>query len=230
MKKLEFKRIVVSTHSLRDGLVAAYAAEGENGLKGEVTRSDIERLLRNSIRRTGQRYGTEPVVETLTKRGVFDESSSRLLRLAISETLRNAYKDVTAESLFWLLFNEDSSLSHREQFIVSLAIVRARRPRSANWFVSKYGSILEERDYALVKKIAAVLKLLELLERCSSGVSARSGAFGISIRVQPSGNGFPATLVRSAATTLSYYLKFPVEVIVEQEELVPEIGVTKYGS
>lgn len=230
MKKLKFKRLLASTHGLRDGIVAAYAAERASGLRSEVTLSDIERLLRISVRRPRRRYITDPVVDALTRRRVFDESSSGLLRLAMSGMLSNAHREVSAESLFWLLFNEDSSLSHREQFIVSLSIVRARRPRSANWLISRYGSVLEERDGILVKKITAVLKLLELLERRSSGVNVRSGAFGISIRVQPSGNHFPASLVRSATSTLTDYLKFPVRVTAERAEIIPEMEVVKHGN
>jgi exopolyphosphatase/guanosine-5'-triphosphate,3'-diphosphate pyrophosphatase len=157
MKKLKFERLLVSTHGLRDGIVAAYLAEGKAGLREGVTQSDIERLVRNCVRSPGRSYRTAPVMEAFIRRGVFDEVSSNLLHLAVSELLSNAHEDVSADSLFWLLFNKDSYLSHRDQFIMALSIVRTRRPRTANWFISRYGNVLEKRDGVVVKKVAAVL-------------------------------------------------------------------------
>ena len=50
------------------------------------------------------------------------------------ESFLDLYLNTRAESLFYPMLNEDSYLDHRDQIALALSLVRAKAPKTANWF------------------------------------------------------------------------------------------------
>jgi exopolyphosphatase/guanosine-5'-triphosphate,3'-diphosphate pyrophosphatase len=69
-------------------------------------------------------------------------------------------------SMFYMIIDEDNAhLSHREQMILAISIVRTKKAKTTNWLFARYRSIMQPQNRKSVEKIAACLSLSEILER-----------------------------------------------------------------
>jgi len=119
-------------------------------------------------------------------------------------------------------------MSHRDQLLMALSVVRARRPRTANWLMRRYDGVFS-LDAKLVKRLGACLKLMEILDRSRAQYRvAYSG--GLRISVIASKGSFPLELARIAALAFASAIKRPVAVFVSAKERERHVGLVKVGS
>jgi len=200
MKKLGFQKVTVSTHGLRDGVLASFI---ENPLayhkEGPVTISQT--LLR---RAKSPADGAPQVTRALESFGLIDRREREMLefgfRFAMSEL-----SSTRPESFFFTLMDLDSSLSHRDQLIASLALAQTRKSRSAEWLYAKYKPMLKPKSRNVISKLAAMITFLEVLARTESKAkfSFIEHNSKIKIRVITKKKEFPSLVLRDAVAELS---------------------------
>jgi exopolyphosphatase / guanosine-5'-triphosphate,3'-diphosphate pyrophosphatase len=227
MKKLGFDEVTVSTHGLRDGILTEFLERGIRGNNGRIQKEDVERLLGRPIVSPGQEDNVE-LLDCLVRNGLLDERQKKVLLMAAWRGSSPDCVEADPDAVFGTLMSEDMPLSHEDQFLMAVSVVRARRPRTANWLVRKYDSVLA-RDVKIVKKMGACLRLMEVLDRSKAQFRvAYSGGLRVSI-IQNEGP-FPLELARMAALGLSSAIKKPVTIFVSAKERERHAGLVKVGS
>jgi len=74
--------------------------------------------------------------------------------------------NINLHNLFYMIIDEDNPhLSHREQTILAISIIRTKKAKTANWLFSRYRSLTQPQNRKSIEKIAACLSLSEILER-----------------------------------------------------------------
>ena len=216
MERMNLGTLTVSTDGLRDGILSEFLAKGGNAFPAIVQNDEIERILqRPSIfARTGSNY---ELAESLVRNGIFDERQETLLLMALERGRDPDCVQAKPDALFGIVMSEDLAMSHEDQILMSISLVRARRSRTANWFLRKYGGPLSHGDVKAVRKMGACLRLMEILDR--SGASFKvSFSGGLRINVIGSEGPFPLELVRNAALAFSAAIKRNVFVAVSVKE------------
>ena len=120
MKKLGFRRVVVSTHGLRDGILSSFLEDPLGYHKGNVGRVPPKKIKSRRERRVQLVVG-----RFLNKLEEFDLIESReadIIRFSLKWLMGDA-SSLRPESVFSLMMDEDSSLQHRDQLLGSLAVI-----------------------------------------------------------------------------------------------------------
>ena len=112
------------------------------------------------------------------------------------------YLSTTGESLFYSILNEDSALEHGDQVALALALVRSKASKTANWFYSKYKSILIDKNRQSIVVLSAFIQLGVILELTSSKARLRVRDGELSVEVLTDRADFPALLLGQAVKEL----------------------------
>ena len=226
MERLGFESVTVSTHGLRDGILAEFLEGGLRVTNGVASREDVEHLLARPGQAAGRAEAVE-FLECMLKNGFIDERQHKILFAAARRGLGPDSAEADPDAVFGILMSEDLPMSHEDQLLLALSVVRARRPRTANWLAREYTDVLED-DIKLVKKMGACLRLMEILERSKAQFRvAYSG--GLRVSVVGSEGHFPLELARMAALSLSAAIKKPVTIFVSAKERERHAGLVKVG-
>jgi hypothetical protein len=116
-------------------------------------------------------------------------------------------------NLFYMIIDEDNPhLSHREQLILALSIIRTKKAKTANWLFARYNSIMQPQNRRSIEKIAACLSLSEIVERIKSKVRfARCSQKEIVLTfIRAKNNAFPLTLIESALKNFKEAFDIPL--------------------
>ena len=226
MGKLGIKRLTVSTHGLRDGILAEFLERGTRPSNGMTSREEVERLLVRPDH-SPDFAGDHDLVECMARNGVVDGRQKKILLAAAVRGRSPDVVDADASTAFGTLMSEDMPMSHEDQLLAALSVVRARRPRTANWLMRRYRDVLSD-DAKVVKKMGACVRLLEVLDRAKAQFRvAYSG--GLRISVIASDGPFPLELARMAALVLSSAVKRPVTIFVSAKERERHAGLVRVG-
>jgi exopolyphosphatase/guanosine-5'-triphosphate,3'-diphosphate pyrophosphatase len=224
MKHLDFGRVTVSTHGLRDGILTEFLEGGVRSTSGIAQREDIERLL-GRAEPPADLAGTVDLLQCMERNGLIDGREKRILSLAAARGMSPDSSEADADAVFGILMSEDPPLSHEDQLLLAVSVVRARRPRTANWLARKYKSTLS-RDVKLVKKLGACIRLTEVLAK--SGAQFRVAySGGLRVSVVESHGPFPLELARMAALALSSSVGKPVTIFVGVKDRERHAGLVK---
>jgi exopolyphosphatase/guanosine-5'-triphosphate,3'-diphosphate pyrophosphatase len=227
MKRLNFGRMIVSTHGLRDGILTEFLEGGARSSGGIAQREDIERLLARP-EPPADSAGNTDLLQCLERNGLIDEREKRLLSLAAARGRSPDYVEADADAVFGILMSEDLPVGHEDQLLLAISLVRARRPRTANWLARRYKSTLS-RDAKLVKKLGACIRLMEILDQSRAHFRvAYSG--GLRVSVLESHGPFPLELARMSALALSSAIGKPVTIFVGVRERERHAGLVKVRS
>lgn len=227
MKRLGFKRLMVSTHGLRDGILVEFLEGGVRSRNGDSQREDVERLLWRPDQPAGLAEGVA-LLECLVRNGLFDEREKRIVQTGVWRARSPDCVESDADAVFGILMSEDLPMSHRDQLLMAISVVRARRPHTANWLTRRHDSMLSH-DAKLVKRLGACVKLMEILDRSRAQYRvAYSG--GLRISVFASKGPFPLELARMAALAFASAIKRPVTLFVSAKERERHVGLVKVGS
>ena len=216
MERMDFGALTVSTDGLRDGILSEFLVRGGSPVSDVAQTDGIERILQRPhiFARSGSNY---ELAESLVRNGIFDERQETLLLMALERGRDPDCVQAKPDALFGILMSEDLAMSHEDQVLMSISLVRARRSRTANWFLRKYGSLLSHGDVKTVRKMGACLRLMEILDR--SGATFKvSFSGGLRINVIGSEGPFPLELVKNAALAFSAVIKRNVFVVLSVKE------------
>jgi exopolyphosphatase / guanosine-5'-triphosphate,3'-diphosphate pyrophosphatase len=168
MKKLCFRRLVVSTHGLRDGVLSSFLADPLSYHKGRVGK--IPTRIAISQREQEYELVLRKVLDNLIQTDLIESGEDNIVRFAVKWLMGEA-SSLRPESVFSLMMDEDSPLPHKDQLLGSLTVVELRKARSANWLYSRYRSMLKQGSEKLIERYAAISRFLEILIRTESKVA-----------------------------------------------------------
>ena len=225
MKKLGFSRLTVSTHGLRDGVLASFLDDPVAYHKGKITKTLRKTLKPDEKQRVGSTIRN--FVDMLETYDLLGEKDCQILTYGL-HWIRND-GSARPESLFYIIMDDESFLSHRDQLIAALSAIEQNKPRSAEWLYQKYKSILKgKKSKAVVEKIGTVLRFLEIVLRTDSKIRFSIVERGSKIRlvVTPGKDNFPETLFADSVRRLGDRLDSFIEYSIRNDRLKSERQVT----
>lgn len=224
MKHLGFDRITASTHGLRDGILTEFLEGGASFTSEVAQKEDIERLLALPDRTSGME-GSIDLLDCMQRNGLIDGREKKILLTAATRGRSPDLVEADPDAAFGIFMSEDPPLGQADQLLAALALVRARRPRTANWLLRRYADTVAG-DAKKVKKLGACIRLIEVLDRSKARFRVAYSA-GIRLSVMDSGGPFPLELARMAALGLSSAIKKPVTIFVSAKERERHAGLVK---
>lgn len=226
MEKLGVKKFTVSTHGLRDGVLAEFLERGARPSNGTVQKEEVEGLMARP-QRSPDYIGDMELLECMARNGLLKGREKKILLAAVQRGRSPDVVDADADAAFGVMMSEDLTMSHEDQLLAALSVVRARRPRTANWLVKRYKDALSY-DEKIVKRMGACIRLIEVLDRAKAQFRVAYSA-GLRISVVGSEGPFPLELARMAALGLSSAVKKPVTIFVSAKERERHAGLVKVG-
>lgn len=209
MKKLKIRRLVASTHGLRDGILAE--STGFGGRRLLLEKSGLPGLLARTSSPT-EGTAAHDLAALLERAGAIRGRERAVLLEAVDLGRSEELGEMDPDALFWRVMSEDLPLGHEEQLLMAISLVKGRRPRSADWLLKRYGHLLAGGDLERVKRLSWSLRLMEILARSRRPTRVRP-ARGGGIKVLAEGPGFPRRLAEAAASSLSASIHRPVTVV-----------------
>jgi exopolyphosphatase/guanosine-5'-triphosphate,3'-diphosphate pyrophosphatase len=194
MEKIGFRKLIVSTHGLRDGVLSAFLEDPASYRAGSVE-SVIHRAS-NGRDPLPASPGRE-LVETIFAGGVLAKKERTILLDAIREM--STLPMTNPESLFYVVLESDSSLSHADQVVMALSLANAQGMKRTDWLQATYQDLLDADSEEMVERISAVIRLIDILDKTKARLGLRfQGHRRVKARLEPTGKRFPEELYRDA--------------------------------
>jgi len=198
MNRLGFEEVRVSTHGLRDGILAEFLRDPVSYRRGGFDESDAEKSIAVNHSR---RPETAELIRSLATHRVISLEESSILQEGLEEVI-DLYMTTRPESLFYLIICEDSFLNHRQQLSLAVALVRAKAPKLANWFYSRYKMVLPGKSEESIDLLAAVIQFVEIMELTHAKVKLRSSGSALHFDITSPAKRFPRRYLARAAREL----------------------------
>ena len=217
MEKLDFKKLIVSTEGLRDGILAAYLAGPAAYQRGDpVAGSKLTRPKQDDPLEYSRVF-----VSWLVSQKLIDKEEAEILSYATRQMLRKLplYRPTP---LFHILMDEDSNLTHSAQLIMALSIVRTIRPKAMDWLYERYKSILEPGSKNSSKRISILVGLTTLLEKTHSTIKSHWRNNNMMVEIFPERGAykmFPYEMLKLAMFELSNAFDLSVKFSVNGSKL-----------
>jgi exopolyphosphatase/guanosine-5'-triphosphate,3'-diphosphate pyrophosphatase len=192
MRKLKIPNLVISTHGLRDGVLSAFLNDPTAYEKGSVD-SILPRLT--SDKPAALSATSSRIIKAFASRELLNQREQFILVRAIEEAQSLPLYD--PETLFYVIANRDSILTHSEQLLLALSLVRIRGLRGADWLYAKYKGMLEKDAKNTIKRISSMITLIEILEKTGSDLQVTLSAHEIRFRISPGTQDFPTALFKN---------------------------------
>ncbi len=169
MKKIGFRKLIVSTHGLRDGVLSAFLESPSSYRQGLV-----DRFLTREGTATHTKASAQ---EKLAKSLLIHRNLTRREYAILSEALDHVLPELplyNPETLFYIVLEADSRLSHQDQLIMALSVARANGMRRTDWVQTSYKRLLDKKSIEMVKKISVLIQLARLQQRTDIHLSMSS--------------------------------------------------------
>ena len=239
MKKLGFRRLTVSTHGLRDGILSSFLDDTMAYHQGK-----LGRIPPKKIKSQIEKEYLPIARDFLEKLQSFDLVSSREVEIVLFSLrwMLGEASSLRPEALFAVMMDEDSALSHREQLLGALSVIELRKARSANWLYSKYKSLLKPGSDKMIERMASLSRFLEVIARTDSRlrVAFSEGGSRISLQIATlvPETKFPNKILSHSLTELGneldrfieYKVKWDQKRPVNSTEIVEEKGIETHES
>ena len=169
MEKIGFRKLIVSTHGLRDGVLSAFL-ENPNAYR--------QGLLDKVLSREGTpAHAKAPAQEKLARSLLSHRNLTKREFAILSEALDHVLPDLpvySPETLFYIVLEADSILPHQDQIILALSVARANGMRRTDWAQTSYKRLLDKKSMEMVKKVSVLIQLAQLQQKTDIHLSMRS--------------------------------------------------------
>lgn len=212
MQKLEFENILVSAQGLREGVLSAFLQSSKGYYSHNIKQTQIQRYVKHCCKPEKIPEYTYALVKPFYSLGLMKEREYEILAHAIKQ-ISGMPPTTNLHNLFYMIIDEDNPhLSHREQMILAISIVRTRKAKTANWLFARYRSIMQPQNRKSIEKIAACLSLSEILERIKSKVRfVKCSQKEIVLTfIRAKNNTLPVILIESALKNFKEAFDIPV--------------------
>jgi exopolyphosphatase / guanosine-5'-triphosphate,3'-diphosphate pyrophosphatase len=217
MRKLGFKRLTVSTHGLRDGVLASFLDDPLAYHRGTLGKTLRKTLRSDTAPQLNPRIRN--FVDMLESFDLLDPREAQLLSYGLrwygSETSERP------EAFFHFIMDDESFLSHKDQLVAALSLIEQKKPRSAEWLYQRYKTMLKsKKNKETIEKIATISRFLEIILRTDSRIKFSIIERGSKIRLSVfSGKlHFPEHLFGESAKQLGDKLDRFVEYSIKHEK------------
>src|SRR3989442_8641823 len=169
MEKIGFHKLIVSTHGLRDGVLSAFLESPSSYRQGLVDRV----LTHEGATTRPKQSAPEKLAKSLLSHRNLTEKEYTI----ISEALDHVLPDLpiyNPETLFYIVLEADSPLSHQDQLIMALSVARANGMRRTDWAQTSYKRFLDKKSTEMVKKISVLIQLVRLQQKSDIHLSIGS--------------------------------------------------------
>ena len=168
MEKIGLRKLTVSTHGLRDGVLAAF-------LQSPITyRAGLEdKLLARERVLSKTRPAKKESIGPLLSHTNLNKKEYAVLSEALHHVLPGL-PVYNPETLFYIVLEADSALSHQDQLIMALSVARANGMRRTEWAESSYKRLLNKKSLEMVKKISVLIQLAQLQQKTDIRLSTSS--------------------------------------------------------
>jgi exopolyphosphatase/guanosine-5'-triphosphate,3'-diphosphate pyrophosphatase len=221
MRKLKIPNLIVSTHGLRDGVLSAFLKDPNSYEKGSVD-SVLPRLT--SDKPAALSATSSRIIKAFASRELLNQRDQFILVRALEEALRLPLYD--PETLFYIIANRDSILTHSDQLLLALSLVRIRGLRGADWLYAKYKDMLDKDAKNTIKRISSMITLIEILEKTGSDLQVTLSAHQIRLRISPGTQDFPTALFKNTLKDFENAFKLKAQFSLSHStspRLAPEI-------
>jgi len=222
MGRLSIDELHASTHGLRDGVLRAFLDDPYLYLKGSLSEAYVEKSVKPQAGTNVLRH-SRPLLKAFEGAGLIKEDQAPALVHAIRFALGDG-SCLDPFTLFYASMYEDSPLSHSCQLAASIALVRTRKPRAADWFLARYRPLLDAECRESIKGLSSVATVMELLERTRCDVITRLGENEITLEVTSFEDSFPQRMLEEAVKSLEDDSRMAVAVKVKRGVPGPSKG------
>ena len=184
----------------------------------------ISKTLRKTLKPNGKHKFNPAInnfVDMLESLDLIDRKEAEILSYELKWVVGEA-STLRPEAYFYLIMDDESFLSHRDQLIAAISAIEFRKPRSAEWIYSRYKSMLKaKKSKDTIEKLATISRFLDIILRTDSKVrfSIVERGSKIKLRVIPGKQHFPETLLGSSVKQLGdrldrfieYSVRYPNE-------------------
>ena len=212
MQKLEFESILVSANGLREGVLSSFLQLGKGYYSQNINQTQIQRHVKHCSKPEKIPEYSYALVRPLYSLGLIKQREYEIFAHAIKQ-ISGMPPTTNLHNLFYMIIDEDNPhLSHREQMILAISIIRTKKAKIANWLFSRYRSIMQPQNRKSIEKIAACLSLSEILERTKSKVrfAKCSQKEIVFIFIRANNNGLPVILIESVLKNFKEAFDIPV--------------------
>jgi exopolyphosphatase / guanosine-5'-triphosphate,3'-diphosphate pyrophosphatase len=194
MEKIGFRKLIVSTHGLRDGVLAAFLEDPASYRAGSV--ESVIHRTNNGRDQPPPSPGRE-LVEAIFAGGVMTKKERTILHDALREM--SALPLTNPESLFYVVLESDSVLSHADQILMALALANAQGMKRTDWLQATYQDLLDADSEEMVERLSSVIRLVDILNHTNSKMGLRfQGHRRVKVRLENNSKHFPEELYRDA--------------------------------
>ena len=169
MEKIGFRKLIVSTHGLRDGVLSAFLESPSSYRQG---------LLDRVLTREGTTTRPKPsALDKLAKSLLSHRNLTKKEYAILSEALDHVLPSLPTynpETLFYIVLEADSPLSHEDQLIMALSVARANGMRRTDWAQTSYKRVLDKKSMEMVKKISVLMQIAQLQQKTDIHLSMSS--------------------------------------------------------
>jgi len=169
MEKIGFRKLIVSTHGLRDGVLSAFLGSPVAYRQGLV-----DKVL---IREGPPTHAKVSAEERLAKSLLSHRNLTKREYAILSEAFDHVLPGLpiyNPETLFYIVLEADSVLPHQDQLIMALSVARANGMRRTDWVQTNYKRLLDKKSMEMVKKISVLIQLAQLQQKTDIHLSMRS--------------------------------------------------------
>lgn len=224
MKQFDFEKVVVSAQGLREGILSVFIRDPKTFYKSAINNEKAKAHVTFACQQEMLPEYTVSLVRQLVNSGLLREKEKMILTHAIKQASTLPIM-TNLNNLFYLMIDEDSSfLSHREQLILAISIIHARKAKTADLLISRYRSILEPQNRDSIEKISACLDLSAILERSKINAKLSVHDNKIDMRLVPASTRqfIPSTLLAEAIKKLeqAFDLSVNYSVVAEKDRIV----------
>jgi exopolyphosphatase/guanosine-5'-triphosphate,3'-diphosphate pyrophosphatase len=172
MNKFNFRKLIVSTHGLRDGVLAAFLDDPISYRTGNVDRI-VKQVDYNSGQKTQSRLSSpgRVLLESINGGGVLTSKEYMILLDAINK-MENLPL-INPEAMFYVVLENDSVLSHTDQLVMALALANAQGMKRTDWLQATYQDLLDDDSEDSIDRLASIIRLADILNKTHSRVSVK---------------------------------------------------------
>ena len=122
----------------------------------------------------------------------------------------SSFRDV--DNVLYMLLDDDSLLSHREQLVVALSLIYSKRKKKAEVLITRFEKILKQSDRKSIKKISSVVSLCDIFHKTRTLVKPKSeGSSSLILDVYASKNTFPEVLLQQVCSRMENVLGIAIK-------------------
>ena len=190
MESLDFKRLTVSTHGVRDGVLSAFLEDPVSYRKGS-----LQSVLQQGSNHDPTLPLSRKLIESLFSGGIMSKQERSILLQASSQIANLPLAN--PETLFYDVLQCDSILTHPDQIVMALSLARSQGMKRADWLQATYQDLLKNDVEETVERISSVISLIALLDKTGSNLSLRfMGRRRLQVRLEGGKKHFPLELLK----------------------------------